>query len=42
MIVYALIANVPFIMAQRFNRPRLERLYRLTLNRQKKKKLIKN
>lgn len=28
MVVYALIANIPFIMVQRYNRPRLERLIR--------------
>lgn len=26
-VVYALLANIPFILSQRFNRPRLERLY---------------
>ena len=29
MIIYALVANSPFILAQRYNRPRLERIYRL-------------
>jgi len=28
MIVYALLANCPFIMIQRYNRPRLERVLR--------------
>lgn len=28
MIFYALLANLPFIIIQRYNRPRLERLYR--------------
>lgn len=36
MVVYALLANVPFIMAQRYNRPRLERLYQLIARRQQK------
>lgn len=29
MVVYALVFNLPLIMTQRYNRPRLERLYRL-------------
>ena len=38
MILYALIANMPFIIAQRYNRPRLERLYQLMLKRKKRNK----
>lgn len=37
MVVYAMIANVPFILAQRYNRPRLERLLQIV----KKRKIIK-
>lgn len=33
-VLYALVANVPFILSQRFNRPRLERLYRMKLKRE--------
>ncbi|MGP6140213.1 MULTISPECIES: glycosyl-4,4'-diaponeurosporenoate acyltransferase CrtO family protein [unclassified Jeotgalibaca] len=36
MVIYALLANIPFIMAQRYNRPRLERLYKLILRRQQR------
>lgn len=32
MIVYALVLNLPLIIAQRYNRPRLERLYHLKKN----------
>lgn len=37
MVVYALIANMPFIAAQRYNRPRLERLYQVMVRREKRK-----
>jgi len=43
MILYALLVNAPFILAQRYNRPRLEKLYerkcRLEEKRQEKGKL---
>ncbi|WP_413527267.1 glycosyl-4,4'-diaponeurosporenoate acyltransferase [Marinilactibacillus psychrotolerans] len=32
-IIYALCSNVPFIMIQRYNRPRLERIQRLKIKR---------
>lgn len=34
MIIYALVANLPFILAQRYNRPRLERIYRIKSRQQ--------
>lgn len=37
MVVYAFIANVPFIIAQRYNRPRLERLVVMLKRREEKK-----
>lgn len=35
-IIYALVANIPFILAQRYNRPRLERVYRMKYRQQRK------
>lgn len=36
MIIYALIANIPFILTQRYNRPRLERLLEVIMKRHTK------
>lgn len=35
-IAYALIANLPFIIIQRYNRPRLKRLYKLALRKEER------
>lgn len=40
MVLYALLANVPFIIAQRYNRPRLERLYQVMLRRKSRDRPI--
>lgn len=37
MVAYALVANLPFIVAQRYNRPRLERLYQVMVRREKRR-----
>lgn len=33
-ILYALLSNVPFIIIQRYNRPRLQRIYKLSLRKE--------
>lgn len=32
-VIYVLLANLPIIVTQRYNRPRLEKVYQLTLKR---------
>ncbi len=38
-IVYALLSNVPFIIIQRYNRPRLERLYKLAVRKERRRNM---
>lgn len=36
MVLYAVLANIPFILIQRYNRPRIERVYKSSKKRKKK------